>query len=585
MIYRAVAATCPGRKSEHNSNNFYLNSKYITEEYKSSEILLKQKKDQGGLQFYALAEGKGSDSYANEASLIAMKKLSNLHEHWKEQDIEGDVCDALQGYIENYIDEANQAICARQPSGAQAKSVISTLAVLGIKDKDVIACNLGNTRIYLYRKGSLTQLSCDHNQAQRMVDLGIITQDQVEGNPKRKRLTQYLGPMPSSEHLDPNCVEIHTQQGDMFFLCSMTFCDVVKDEVIRGIFAESHSLSEIADRLMNQASEKGLVKDTSIMIVRAVKDVPGVATKGVGTAVAGAVVGTKASEVAVNDAITDTNSNFVGAESTTGEKEQNIDTDSETKYESDKGVQSQVVAKTISRNEKKAMKKEKTASAVTSGKTKKTNINKDKKKNNDGEKLWPALVIFGISLAVVVFLAVFGIKIYKQNNSVTPTPMITPIISQETATPEITATPTLEPSGTPDITPPVEITPTPTLEPTITPEPTATPTQAVTPTHKPTATPPVDDPTPTPTPPADDPTPTPTPPADDPTPTPTPPADDPTPTPTPPADDPTPTPTPPVDDPTPTPTPPADDPTPTPTPPAQEATPESATPEINDVTE
>lgn len=408
MIYRAVAATCPGRKSEHNSNNFYLNSKYITEEYKSSEILLKQKKDQSGLQFYALAEGKGSDSYANEASLIAMKKLSNLHEQWKTQEIEGNVCDAIQGYIENYIDEANQAICARQPSGAQAKNVITTLAVLGINDKDVIACNLGNTRIYLFRKGTLTQLSYDHNQAQRMLELGLINQDQIEGNPKRRRLTQYLGPMPSNEQLDPNCVEIHTQQGDMFLLCSMTFCEVVSDGEIQKIFAESHSLSEIADKLMNQAGEKGLAKDTSIMVVRAVKDVvpvvpvvaPAAVVAGaavVGAAVAGTAVAASENEVAANaaDASSATQqevTKVAGESVSDAVKEPEVATaaivDESTKTDD----------VTVSAPKKPAAKPVATGNDANNG--------QNKRKSNENEKLWPALVIFGISLAIVIFLAI-----------------------------------------------------------------------------------------------------------------------------------------------------------------------------------
>ena len=87
MFYRAVAATCPGNSKEYNSNNIYLNSKYITEEYKSSEILLRQKKEQEGLQFYAIAEGFGAERYEDEASLIAVKKLEALHKTVSEEKI------------------------------------------------------------------------------------------------------------------------------------------------------------------------------------------------------------------------------------------------------------------------------------------------------------------------------------------------------------------------------------------------------------------------------------------------------------------------------------------------------------------
>ena len=70
MVYKAAAATCPGKKKSYNSNNFYLNSKYITEEYCSSQVLLTQKREQKGLQLYAVSEGYGADLYQDEASLI-----------------------------------------------------------------------------------------------------------------------------------------------------------------------------------------------------------------------------------------------------------------------------------------------------------------------------------------------------------------------------------------------------------------------------------------------------------------------------------------------------------------------------------
>ena len=90
MFYRAVAATCPGNSKEYNSNNIYLNSKYITEEYKASEVLLRQKKEQEGLQFYAITEGFGAERYADEASLIAVKKLEALQKNVADNEIRDD---------------------------------------------------------------------------------------------------------------------------------------------------------------------------------------------------------------------------------------------------------------------------------------------------------------------------------------------------------------------------------------------------------------------------------------------------------------------------------------------------------------
>ena len=151
MFYRAVAATCPGNNKEYNSNNIYLNSKYIAEEYKASEILLRQKREQEGLQFYAIAEGRGADRYSDEASLIAIKKLSDFHKKALENEISKDydaAADVLYSYVEEYIKEANEAVIAKATELPE-KDIHTSIATVAIYEKALITCNLGNTKIFL----------------------------------------------------------------------------------------------------------------------------------------------------------------------------------------------------------------------------------------------------------------------------------------------------------------------------------------------------------------------------------------------------------------------------------------------------
>ena len=156
MFYRAVAATCPGKNKEYNSNNIYLNSKYITEEYKASEVLLRQKKEQEGLQFYAITEGFGAERYADEASLIAVKKLEALQKNVADNEISDDydeAADILYSYMEDYVKSANEAVVAKATELPE-NDIHSSMAAMAIYEKSLITCNLGNTKIFLFRKGT-----------------------------------------------------------------------------------------------------------------------------------------------------------------------------------------------------------------------------------------------------------------------------------------------------------------------------------------------------------------------------------------------------------------------------------------------
>lgn len=125
MFYRAVAATCPGNDKEYNSNNIYLNTKYITDEIKASEVLLKQKKEQEGLQFYGIAEGFGADRYTDEASLIAVRKLLSIQKRASGNEISDnydEAADSLYAYLEDFIKEANEAVAAKATELSERKT-------------------------------------------------------------------------------------------------------------------------------------------------------------------------------------------------------------------------------------------------------------------------------------------------------------------------------------------------------------------------------------------------------------------------------------------------------------------------------
>ena len=154
MVYRAAAATCPGKKKSYNSNNFYLNSKYITEEYCSSQILLTQKKDQKGLQIYAVSEGYGADLYQDEASLIAVKNLFKYHSKKVDeltsmrQTGQSTANVDLAAFVSAYIQSTNNAVKARVNAvGEKARNLQSTLALVCIKGRKIVTANLGDTRI------------------------------------------------------------------------------------------------------------------------------------------------------------------------------------------------------------------------------------------------------------------------------------------------------------------------------------------------------------------------------------------------------------------------------------------------------
>ena len=443
MFYRAVAATCPGNDKEYNSNNIYLNTKYITDEIKASEVLLKQKKEQEGLQFYGIAEGFGADRYTDEASLIAVRKLLSIQKRASGNEISDNydgAADSLYAYLEDFIKEANEAVAAKAAELSD-QNIYASVAAIGLYETAAITCNVGNTRIYLFRKGHLSRLSEDHNQAQVMYKNGVITEEKAARHPKRNKLTQYLGILPEGKQLEPYYSEVEVKHGDIFVICSSAFCSAVDDESICGMIRDSRSLSQIAEKLMQAAAEKGFSDDTSILVVRAD------AQAKAGAAGTAAAAGTASTAAKTARASGETPSAAAKSRETLPEGEG-----------------------------ESFMNKLKRFLGLSA--------------DSENEKVWPALLTFGCCILVVIILTVLGIKIYNASKSPSsnaptnpPSANVGTPSSQAGAPTPSGASPSASPSAgqtqAPSSTPTQEPTQAPTEAP-VTEAPTEAPTQAPT---------------------------------------------------------------------------------------------------------
>src|SRR5690606_18654810 len=78
---------------------------------------------------------------------------------------------------------------------------------------------VGDSRVYLWRDGTLAQLSQDHSYVQELIAQGAISIDQARSHPHRNVVTQALGVT------DPQQLNVATMSGELapgtqLLLCS-----------------------------------------------------------------------------------------------------------------------------------------------------------------------------------------------------------------------------------------------------------------------------------------------------------------------------------------------------------------------------
>ena len=176
-------------------------------------------------RLFVVADGMGGHAGGEVASVMAVEALRAAY-----QGTEG--ADELVAAVA----EANRAVLERAESDPDLRGMGTTLvaaALIRDGDDDLFAIvNVGDSRIYLFRDGEITQLSEDHNVVAEMVRSNQITAEEAAVHPNRNMITRAVGQQPDVE---PDLQQLIPYRGDRLLLCSDGLTDEVSDDEMAAI--------------------------------------------------------------------------------------------------------------------------------------------------------------------------------------------------------------------------------------------------------------------------------------------------------------------------------------------------------------
>lgn len=249
-----AVSTHEGRVRENNEDNFWVDG-HFREDVEKKELHLGGR---AGLSRFAAAicDGMGGESNGETVSLLAVECI-RPHTFYELPDAA--IAD---------VQAANQRICRYIGEQGGIRSG-STLAALYIDTGRAVSCNVGDSRVYLFRGNRLRLLSKDHNRARYLVDSGQMTEDQARSSSARHTLTQYLGIFEEEMLLEPWFSEpVAVEDGDLFLLCSDGLTDMLLDEEIARILSEGNRPEKQAEALVKAALSGGGRDNITVVVVQ-----------------------------------------------------------------------------------------------------------------------------------------------------------------------------------------------------------------------------------------------------------------------------------------------------------------------------
>jgi protein phosphatase len=126
--------------------------------------------------------------------------------------------------------------------------------------------HVGDTRLYLIRDGQITRVTRDHSYVGRLVESGMISQEEAETHPQRNILTAALGTNPELIMDSPGRPE-PLRPEDVLLICSDGLWGQVRDsEILDSV--ENKSAEQAGRKLIELARERGGPDNITVEILR-----------------------------------------------------------------------------------------------------------------------------------------------------------------------------------------------------------------------------------------------------------------------------------------------------------------------------
>ena len=212
-----------------------------------------------GEHIYGVADGMGGHAGGDVASSITVKFLSK-------QESQFDTVEAAEAGLSELLQDANEMILSAVAEHSELKGMGTTADLITQVGDQMVIGHIGDSRVYRFHHGKLTQVTTDHTFVQRLVDAGRITPEEALVHPRRSVLMRVLGDV-ETEPVVETFVE-PAVNGDRWLLCSDGLSSYVSDSEIAAVLSrKGESSREVSDDLVQLALDNGAPDNVTVVVL------------------------------------------------------------------------------------------------------------------------------------------------------------------------------------------------------------------------------------------------------------------------------------------------------------------------------
>ena len=214
-----------------------------------------------------LCDGVGGHLGGETASRLAVEQITT--------EVEATDGSSPLVQLANAIQSASELVWKTAQTSPDLKGMATTATCAWIFGNRIFIANVGDSRIYLIRKGRIHQISVDHTWLQEALEAGLITKADFKGHPNAHVIKRYVGsetpPAVDSrlmfgERPEKNLQGMLLEPGDQLFMCSDGVSDLVQESEIVTLL-KNPDLDSALQAMKLLVYQRGATDNLSMIVV------------------------------------------------------------------------------------------------------------------------------------------------------------------------------------------------------------------------------------------------------------------------------------------------------------------------------
>jgi protein phosphatase len=170
----------------------------------------------------------------------------------------------IRSLFKKAIVEQSKQLQLEGTSESGFKGMGATLVMALLKKNRAYIGNLGDSRMYRFRRGRLLQLTKDHSVVSELLDRGHIKPEEVENHEAQGEITHYIG---MEEKARPHVRSFTLKKDDRLLLCSDGLTDMMNNKSIAAILKKEGDCKAACQALVDAANAAGGEDNVTAVVI------------------------------------------------------------------------------------------------------------------------------------------------------------------------------------------------------------------------------------------------------------------------------------------------------------------------------